>query len=82
MIVLKTFLLMMNILILMKVYDLPADFLLQQINAWLGSKYNHDVNVLLMPVTVLKLGELSIPTSVSSVVSISGLQDKLFFSLA
>ena len=78
----RTFVTFTKMSIISAFRDIDLTGLVQQVNAWLGSKYNHDVNVLLMPVTVLKLGELSIPTSVSSVVSIFGLQDKLFFSLA
>eukprot|EP00092_Neocalanus_flemingeri_P007696 GFUD01008312.1.p1 GENE.GFUD01008312.1~~GFUD01008312.1.p1 ORF type:complete len:788 (+),score=294.35 GFUD01008312.1:119-2482(+) len=80
---------------LTKVYDLPADFLLEQVHARLGSiiegfKDDHDPKVLLTSSHVARnrakvrgvLSAITVPTTVSSIVSRFGFHEKLFFSLA
>ena len=79
---------------LTKVFDLPADFLLEQVHARLGSiiegfKDDHDPKVLLTTNYVARnrarirgvLSAVTVPTSVSSIIARFGFQEKLFFSL-
>lgn len=80
---------------LTKEYDLPSDFLLEQVHMRLGSiiegfKDDHDPKVLLTPSHVARnrarvrgvLSAVTVPTTVSSIVSRFGFHEKLFFSLA
>ena len=80
---------------LTKVYDLPTDFLIEQIHERLGSiiegfKDDHDPKVLLTTSHVARnrarvrgvLSAVTVPTTVSSIISKFGFQEKLFFSLA
>ena len=80
---------------LTKVYDLPADFLVEQVHDRLGSiiegfKDETDPKVLLTTSHVARnrarirgvLSAITVPTTVSSIVARFGFQEKLFFSLA
>jgi len=80
---------------LTKEYDLPSEFLLEQVHLRLGSiiegfKDDHDPKVLLTPSHVARnrarirgvLSAITVPTTVSSIVSRFGFNEKLFFSLA
>jgi len=80
---------------LTKVYDLPADFLVEQVHDRLGSiiegfKDETDPKVLLTTSHVARnrarirgvLSAITVPTTVSSIISRFGFQEKLFFSLA
>lgn len=79
---------------LTKVFDLPADFLLEQVHARMGSiiqgfKDDHDPKVLLTTNYVARnrarirgvMSGVTVPTSVSSIIARFGFQEKLFFSL-
>ena len=80
---------------LTKVYDLPSDFLIEQIHERLGSiiegfKDETDPKVLLTTSHVARnrarirgvLSAVTVPTTVSSIISKFGFQEKLFFTLA
>ena len=80
---------------LTKEYDLPADFLIEQVHERLGSiiegfKDDNDPKVLLTTSHVARnrarirgvLSAITVPTSVSSIISKFGFSEKLFFSLA
>jgi len=79
---------------LTKEYDLPSDFLLEQVQIRLGSiiegfKDEHDPKILLTTGFVARnrarirgaLSAVTVPTSVSSIVTKYGFNEKLFFSL-
>jgi len=80
---------------LTKQYDLPSDFLLEQVHNRLGSiiegfKDDHDPKILLTTSHVARnrarirgvLSAVTVPTNVSSIISKFGFNEKLFFSLA
>ena len=80
---------------LTKVYDLPADFLIEQVHERLGSiiegfKDDNDPKVLLTSSHVARnrakirgvLSAITVPTSVSSIIAKFDFNEKLFFSLA
>lgn len=80
---------------LTKEFDLPTDFLIEQVHDRLGSiiegfKDENDPKVLLTPGHVARnrarvrgvLSAVTVPTTVASIVSRFGFQEKLFFSLA
>jgi len=80
---------------LTKEYDLPSEFLLEQVHLRLGSivegfKDDHDPKVLLTPSHVARnrarirgvLSGVTVPTTISSIISKFGFNEKLFFSLA
>jgi len=80
---------------LTKEYDLPSEFLLEQVHLRLGSiiegfKDDHDPKVLLTPSHVARnrarvrgvLSGVTVPTTISSIISKHGFNEKLFFSLA
>jgi len=80
---------------LTKEFDLPTDFLIEQVHARLGSiiegfKDDTDPKVLLTPGHVARvrakvrgvLSGVTVPTTTASIISRFGFQEKLFFSLA
>jgi len=80
---------------LTKEFDLPSEFLLEQVHLRLGSiiegfKDDHDPKVLLTPSHVARnrarvrgvLSGVTVPTSISSIITKHGFNEKLFFSLA
>jgi len=80
---------------LTKEFDLPTEFLIEQVHARLGSiiegfKDETDPKILLTPGHVARvrakvrgvLSGVTVPTTVNSIISRYGFQEKLFFSLA
>lgn len=80
---------------LTKEYDLPTEFLVEQIHCRLGSiiegfKDEHDPKVIMTTSHVARnraeirgvLSAITVPTSVSSIIARFGFQERLFFSLA